>query len=78
MFISYEFILFLLVVFVLYYVIPKKGQWILLLLANFAFYAYADIRYPVFLIVTASTVYIAARWMDYYTSMKLSLLDIRR
>ena len=58
MFISYEFILFLLVVFVLYYVIPKKGQWILLLLANFAFYAYVDIRYPVFLIVTASTVYI--------------------
>lgn len=70
MFISYEFILFLLFVFVLYYVIPKKGQWILLLLANFAFYAYADIRYPVFLIVTASTVYIAARWMDYYTHIQ--------
>ena len=70
MFISYEFILFLLVVFVLYYVIPKKGQWILLLLANFAFYAYADIRYPVFLIVKASTVYIAARWMDHYTHIQ--------
>lgn len=66
MFVSYEFILFLLVVFSLYYLIPKKGQWILLLAANFCFYAYADIRYPVFLILTSITVYGAARWLEYY------------
>lgn len=65
MFVSYEFILFLLLVFVLYYLIPKKGQWILLLAANFVFYAYADVRYPVFLIITSTTVYGAARWMEY-------------
>lgn len=67
MFVSYEFIIFLLLVFVLYYLIPKKGQWILLLLANFAFYTYADVRYPLFLIMTATTVYGAARWMTCYS-----------
>ena len=67
MFVSYEFIIFLLLVFVLYYLIPKKGQWILLLLANFAFYAYADVRYPLFLIMTATTVYGAARWITCYS-----------
>lgn len=66
MFISYEFILFLLCTFILYYIIPKKGQGILLLLANFIFYSYADVRYPVFLLVTATTVYAAARWLESY------------
>lgn len=71
MFISYQFILFLLIVFILYYMIPKRGQWILLLAANFAFYAYADFRYPLFLIVTATTVYVAARGLEHYNDQLL-------
>lgn len=67
MFISYTFILFLICLFILYYIL-KKGQWVLLLFANFLFYAYADIRYPIFLIATATTVYGTARWMEYYNS----------
>lgn len=66
MFVSYEFIFFLLVVFLLYYLLPGKGQWILLLVASFAFYACADVRYPVFLILTSSIVYGAAAWIGYY------------
>ncbi len=66
MFITYEFIAFLILVFVLYYSLPKKVQWIFLLIANFAFYAYADVRYPVFLVITASSVYVTALVMERY------------
>lgn len=66
MFISYEFILFFLLFTVLYYVFPKKWQWVLLLVANFAFYAAADIRYPLFLLVTSFTVYGTAMWIGHY------------
>ncbi|MCH5252565.1 MAG: MBOAT family protein [Lachnospiraceae bacterium] len=38
----------------------------LLLVASLVFYGMADIRYPVFLIITSLTVYGAARWMEYY------------
>lgn len=72
MFISYEFILFLLCTFILYYIIPKKGQWILLLFANFIFYLYADVRYPVFLLVTATTVYAAAGRLEFYNRKLVS------
>lgn len=65
MFVSYQFIIFLLILLILYYTIPKKVQWILLLAANFIFYAYADIRYPVFIIVTAAVIYFAAVTMEY-------------
>lgn len=59
MFISYSFIAFLLILFVLYYVVPKKAQWILLLIANFLFYLSAGIYYPLFILVTSITVWFA-------------------
>lgn len=63
MFTSYEFIGFLLVVFALYYLFPKRMQWMLLLAANFLFYFSAGRSYPVFILVTGLTVYGAGRWM---------------
>lgn len=65
MFVSYTFILFLLVLFLVYYLIPKSWQWVLLLIVSLVFYGAADIRYPAFLLVTSLTVYGAARWMEY-------------
>ncbi len=38
---SYEFILFLIAMIVLYYVLPKKAQWVLLLIGSYGFYFYA-------------------------------------
>lgn len=69
MFISYEFILFFVILTVLYYVLPKGCQWVLLLAAGFAFYAAADIRYPVFLLTTSFTVYKTALRMGHYDRM---------
>ena len=75
MFVSYTFILFLLVLFLVYYLIPKGGQWVLLLVVSLVFYGVADIRYPAFLLVTSLTVYGAARWMEYYDRQRRQYND---
>ncbi|MDE6566758.1 MAG: MBOAT family protein, partial [Lachnospiraceae bacterium] len=64
MFVSYGFIAFLCILFVLYYVLPKKCQWILLLLANFLFYFSAGKWYPVFILITSLTVYGTGRMLE--------------
>lgn len=66
MFVSYEFIIFMMVLLVLYYLIPKKVQWILLLAANFLFYYSAGKFYPLFILTTAFTVYLAGIIMEKY------------
>ena len=56
LFTSYEFLLFVLVTCVLYYVIPKKWQWMLLLLASYVFYFLAGASYlPYIFVTTVST-----------------------
>lgn len=67
MFTSYEFIIFMLALFVFYYIIPKKWQWCLLLFASFAFYYTAGKWYPIFITITAITIYVTAEvigWLD--------------
>ena len=46
-FTTLKFIIFMVVVFTLYYIIPKGRQWQLLLLASYVFYGVAS---PVFLL----------------------------
>lgn len=60
-FTSYEFLGFISLVFVLYYLIPKRAQWMFLLAASYVFYFAADPRYLVYLIATTAAVYAAAR-----------------
>lgn len=72
MFISYQFIVFLVSVLILYYLVPKRLQWIFLLIANFVFYMYADIRYPIFLVITTAVVYTAARIIETYENVKIN------
>ena len=60
-FISVWFILFCALAVLLYYVLPKKCQWPLLLVASYAFYASYDVRHFVFIVITTVTVYYAAR-----------------
>ncbi|MBQ8632655.1 MAG: MBOAT family protein, partial [Lachnospiraceae bacterium] len=64
LFTSYEFIFFVAVLLGLYYVIPKKFQWILLLSASFFFYWIANPAYLLFIGVTIVTVYWAARIIE--------------
>ena len=57
LFTSFEFILFATVLFVLYYIIPKKLQWMLLLAASYVFYAFAGVKYLVYILATTVSTY---------------------
>lgn len=64
---SSGFLLFLCVCVVLYYVIPKKTQWILLLVASYVFYASHGIFYPLFLLASTIFTYTTALAIDHQT-----------
>lgn len=68
MFTSFEFIGAVLFLFLLYYIIPKKIQWILLLAANVLFYFYYSrgILGPLFILATALTIYAVGRILERY------------
>ncbi|MBR1623964.1 MAG: MBOAT family protein [Pseudobutyrivibrio sp.] len=61
LFTSYGFIGFLIIVFTIYYIIPKKAQWPFLLVASYAFYFMADKRYLIFIAATTVTTFFAAK-----------------
>lgn len=58
LFTSYGFLSFLLVLFLLYYLIPKKYQWMLLLAASYIFYFMAGAYCLIYILVTTVTVYL--------------------
>ena len=60
--ISIEFLLFVIVCLISYYVVPKKHRWIVLLIFSYAFYSCANLKaIPYILITTLSTFLIAKR-----------------
>ncbi|HAK57910.1 MAG TPA: MBOAT family protein [Lachnospiraceae bacterium] len=63
MFVSYGFIAFIIGLVIVYYIIPKKLQWGLLLFASFGFYYFAGASYLIYITVTATTVYLAAMYI---------------
>lgn len=56
--VSYIFLLFLFVVVCIYYLVPKKVQWMVLLAASIAFYAYSGVGYLLIVLCTALVVYV--------------------
>lgn len=63
LFTSYEFLAFLAAVFLLYYLLPRKTQWITLLCASYVFYALAGAKYLVFIAFTTVSSFATARLM---------------
>lgn len=59
LFTSYRFLEFILILFLLYYILPAKWQWKLLLGASFLFYFYAGPAYCVYILVTIVTTWFA-------------------
>lgn len=57
LFTSYNFIVFLLILFVAYYSIPKKLQWMLLLAANFVFYSFSGWDNVAYITITILSTY---------------------
>ena len=62
-FTSYSFLLFTAAVLILYYIIPRRGQWILLLAASYVFYLASGIGNLFFILLTTVTTYVTARIM---------------
>lgn len=63
-FTSFSFLLFAATLLLLYYTIPRKGQWVLLLAASYLFYLRAGARYLVYILFTTLTTYAAACLME--------------
>ena len=64
LFTSWQFLLFLATLFLLYYLIPRRFQWILLLVANAVFYAFAGWSGFIYISVTILSTYFAGRRMS--------------
>ena len=64
LFTSYTFIAFMAVVFLAYYLVPKKWQWPLLLIASYVFYWCADPMYLIFIGVTTVSTYAVSRLLE--------------
>lgn len=60
---SLIFFLFIFTTLILYYVVPKRLQWMVLLFASLTFYISCSTWGIVYVIVTATTVYISAQWL---------------
>ena len=58
-FTSYQFVLFVLILMLLYYLLPKKFQWILLLIGSYVFYAFSGIDNLIYFLTTTISTYIA-------------------
>lgn len=65
LFTSYGFIAFLIVLFALYYLIPRKWQWLLLLAADIVFYACAGWQGLVFMAATVTVSWAATNLMGH-------------
>lgn len=63
LFTSWGFALLIAALVPVYYLVPKKLQMWVLLLANFAFYVFAGFRALLLLVFTALSVYLFARWI---------------
>ncbi len=59
-FTSFGFLAAIALLLVVYYLIPKKTQWVLLLVASYAFYLLAGIEYLFFILFTTVSTYLAA------------------
>ena len=64
LFTSYEFLGFAALLLLLYYLIPKKAQWGLLLAASYIFYFIAGPTYLLYILATTLTVFFTALYME--------------
>ncbi len=58
LFTSYSFLFFIFILFIVYYLIPKKYQWMLLLVASALFYGLVNVKYLLYIATTAISAYV--------------------
>lgn len=60
-FVSGSFLVFLFLVFAVYFLTPKKYQWVILLLASYIFYAFSGVKLLFFLVLTTMVTFLTGR-----------------
>ncbi len=75
LFTSYRFVFFLLILFVVYYIIPKRFQWMLLLVASYLFYSFAGLKYLIYIIATTVTTYLISRRLNLIQMVQVLYLN---
>ena len=78
LFTSYGFIGFLIILFALYYLLPKKLQWPLLLLADYVFYWFAGPGFLLYILSTTVTVYLSAMGIAVLADRQKEYLTLRK
>lgn len=74
---SFAFLVFLLFVFVIYYIVPKKFQWVLLLCASYAFYLFSGVKQVFFILATTVVSYSAGLIMQKFrNAYRAELADV--
>lgn len=62
---SFDFMIFVIAVFVIYFTFPaKKQRWIILLISSMVFYLYAGYRFVIFILLTMFSSFIVALWLE--------------
>ena len=74
-FTSFAYIIFLVLLTVLYYCIPKRMQWILLLAASYVFYCSGGVKTVVYLLFTTVTAYAAGLLLGALNEKRKALSD---
>ena len=64
---SLSFVLFLIATFALYFALPKKIQWIVLLVVSLGFYVAGGLQHSIYILITASTIYLATIFLQKIT-----------
>ena len=64
LFTSYEFIAFLCITYLLYYLLPKKTQWLVLLVASYGFYLFSGLENVIFIVCTTALSWAVALWIS--------------
>ncbi|NLF47620.1 MAG: MBOAT family protein, partial [Clostridiales bacterium] len=65
-FVSGQFLLFVAVVVVLFYVVPQKYKWVLLLVASYSFYLFGGVKPVIFILLSTFSTFGAGLMMGRY------------
>ncbi len=71
---SLKFIAFLAIVLIAYYVVPKKYQWSVLLVASYGFYLTSGVDNVIFILFTTLFTYFAGLWMQKIRDKQLNYI----
>lgn len=75
---SVNFLLFIIVLIILYYCLPKRLQWPLLLLFSLVFYCSAGFENIIFILITATTTYLSAKIIQRHSEKQKEYLKENR